>query len=90
MTILVDGTINLPSNSYDLYSGLNNVTVDFQNQPFYVYSATGSTINVNSNSQAGRLTVQNVNLQNSGSSNTASWIGRKYYTTNKGILFSST
>ncbi|WP_163602139.1 cell surface protein, partial [Fructilactobacillus sanfranciscensis] len=68
----------------------NNVTVDFKNQPFYVYSATGSTINVNSNSQAGRLTVQNVNLQNSGSSNTASWIGSKYYTTNKGILFSST
>lgn len=63
MKIMVDGPITLPSSSPDLYSGLTNVTVDFQNQPFYVENETGSTINVKSNSQGNQLTVKNLNIQ---------------------------
>lgn len=75
LNIAVDGPITLPSSSPNLYSGLTNVTVDFQNQPFYVESENGSTINVSSNSQASKLNIKNVNIQSPAGQND----NRAYY-----------
>lgn len=96
MTIKVANTVTLPASDSTLYSGLKNVTVDFQQHQFYVSSPTSSRILVPKASSA-QLTLSNVNNTSNSTSNSISnvpspsgnGVGSYYYNTYYGMLFSA-
>lgn len=98
MTIKVSESITLPSSETNLYSGLNNsnITIDFQNNQFFVASNTGSRIIIANTSNA-QFTLSNVNNATTSTSNRVNNVPNPsgtgqttaYYNTYYGILLSA-